>query len=54
MEFGGDPEDDQNERVSDIQIFGRPFELGEKFYMKDREDDDVYEFVVREISPLVG
>jgi len=54
VEFSGDPEDDQNERVSDMQIFGKPFELGKMFYMKDREDGEVYEFVVREISPLLG
>lgn len=52
VHFSGDPEEDDSERYSEMQIFDRPIELGERFYMKDLEDGDVSEFVVREIIDL--
>jgi hypothetical protein len=54
VEFGGDPEDNENERLGYMQVFGVPFAIGASFYMEDREDGEVSHFVVREITPLQG
>lgn len=50
--FGQDPEDDREECVSEMQIFGIALDLGATFYMKDLEDGEVYQFVVREKTEL--
>lgn len=54
VRFGQDPEDDRDECISEMQIFGVPIELGASFYYKDLEDDKVSHFVVREITELKG
>lgn len=52
MLFGQNPEDDREECVSEMQIYGASFVLGASFYMKDLEDGEVYHFVVREKTEL--
>ena len=52
VDFGGDPEDSNEERYARMSIFDRAFELGARFYLEDFEDGSVSEFVVREIIDL--
>lgn len=52
IDFGGDPEDSEDERYGSMQIFDRVLEIGERFYLEDHEDGEVSEFVIREIIEL--
>lgn len=54
VDFGGDPEESEEERFSDMQIYGKAFEIGASFYMEDRSDGEVSHFIVREMTPLEG
>lgn len=52
VDFGGDPEEDYSERYAEMQIYGKPIILGEKYFMKDLEDGEVSEFIVIEAIDL--
>lgn len=52
VRFAQDPEDDRDECISEMQIFGVPIDLGASFYLKDLEDGDVSQFIVREKTEL--
>lgn len=54
VRFAQDPEDDRDECISRMQIYGVPIELGGSFYYEDPEDGKVLHFVVREITELKG
>ena len=52
VDFGGDPEDPDEERFGRMPIHERSFDIGERFYLEDFEDRSVSVFQLRELVDL--
>lgn len=53
VDFGGDPEDDDKERHSEMKLHGAVLNKGTKLYLRDSSDDSVAIFVVKKIIDLL-
>jgi hypothetical protein len=52
VEFGGDPEDPEEERISDMRIHGVPLKIGLQIVMIDREEGALTTFILTTMHNL--